>query len=77
MHLRQELKNEMENGINNLFLVAFNLFFINFVVLAQRIRFGNRTLTNVPKVYFFLLAFYISERLSLNNILLEFSFEYL
>lgn len=64
MHLRQELKSEMENGINNLFLVAFNLFFINFVVLAQGIRFGNRTLTNVLKVCFFLLAFYISERLS-------------
>jgi hypothetical protein len=58
VHLKQELKSEMENWINNLFLVGFNLFFINFIVYAWRIRFGNRTPTNVLKVYFFLLKHY-------------------
>lgn len=71
MHLKQELKSEMENGMNNLFLVGFNLFFINFVVYAWRIRFGNRTPTNVLIVYFLLLEHYIKD--FLKNILAEFS----
>lgn len=57
MHLKQELKSEMENRINNLFLVGFNLLFINFVVYAWRIRFGNRTPANVLKVYSLLLQY--------------------
>lgn len=59
MHLKQELKSEMENRINNLFLVGFNLLFINFVVYAWRIRFGNRTPVNVLKVYSLLVQHYI------------------
>jgi len=62
----------MENGINNLFLVSFNLLFINFVVYAWRIRFGNRTPTSVLKVYFFLLEHYIKD--FPKNVLAEFSF---
>ena len=62
----------MENGINNLFLVSFNLLFINFVVYAWRIRFGNRTPTSVLKVYFFLLEHYIKD--FLKNVLTEISF---
>lgn len=76
MHLKQELKSEMENRINNLFLVGFNLLFINFVVYAWRIRFGNRTSTNVLKVYFFLLEHYIPKDF-LKNILAEFSLKFL
>lgn len=71
MHVKQELKSEMENGINNLFLVGFNLLFINFVVYAWRIRFGKRTPANVLKVYFLLLEHYILKN-SLKNILAEF-----
>lgn len=62
----------MENGINNLFLVSFNLLFINFVVYAWRIRFGNRTPASVLKVYFFLLEHYIKG--FLKSVLAEFSF---
>lgn len=62
----------MENGINNLFLVSFNLLFINFVVYAWRIRLGNRTPTSVLKVYFFLLEHYIKD--FLKSVLAEFSF---
>lgn len=43
VHFKQELKSEMESGINNLFLVGFNLLFINFKVYAWRTSFGSRT----------------------------------
>lgn len=72
MHLKQELKSEMENGTNNLFLVGFNLLFINSVAYAWRIRFRNRTSTNILKVYFLLLEHYILKGF-LKNILAEFS----
>lgn len=62
----------MENGINNLFLVSFNLLFINFVVYAWRIRFGNRIPTSVLTFYFFLLEHYIKD--FLKSVLAEFSF---
>lgn len=62
----------MENGINNLFLVSFNLLFINFVVYAWRIRLGNRTPASVLQVYFFLLEHYIKD--FLKSVLAEFSF---
>lgn len=71
MHLKQELKSEMENRINNLFLVGFNLLFINFVVYAWRIRFGNRTPVNVLKVYSLLLQHYILKDF-LKTVLAEF-----
>lgn len=72
MHLKQELKSEMENGVNNLSLVGFNLLFINFVVYAWRIRFRNRTPATVLKVYFLVFQHYILKDV-LKNILAEFS----
>lgn len=34
--LKQQLESEMENRVNNLFLVGFNLLFINFVLYAWK-----------------------------------------
>lgn len=58
--------------VNNLSLIDFNLLFINFLVYAWRIKFGNRTPTNVLKVYFLLLEHYILKDF-LKNILAEFN----